>query len=147
MKSIFGKKRGRQVDEQLDQLGRQIVRASAGNEAEAEAVGASPFLYTRLRARISAERVRRSERESWLTLLGVAWRTVPAMMLVAVFAVALFLSASFGTGTSGSSGDYSLTGHSDGGIENVVFAEQRTLSTDDALATIWDDEDERETTK
>lgn len=144
---MFGNKRERVADEQLDQLGQQIVRASSGNEAEAAAVGASPFLYTRLRARISAERARREERESWLTLLGVAWRTVPAMMLVAVFAVALFLSASFSTGSSGSSSDYSLMGNSDGGIESVVFAEQRTLSSDDALATIWDDDDEREMTK
>lgn len=142
---MFGNKREREANERLDQLGQQIVRASAGNEAEAEAASMSPFLYARLSARIAAERARREEGESWLTLLGVAWRTVPAMLLVAVIAVTLFLSASFGTVPSGSSSDYSLMGTSDGSIESVVFAEQRTLSNDDALATIWDDDDERET--
>lgn len=143
---MFGNKKGHEANERLDELGQRIVRASAVNEAEAEAVGASPFLYTRLRARISAERERRVEGERWLTLLGVAWRTVPAMVLVAVMALVLFLSATFSTMTSGSFNDDAIVGASDSGIENVVFAEQRTISSDDVLATIWDDDD-RETTR
>jgi hypothetical protein len=63
------------------------VRASAtAGEAEAERVAASPFLYARLRTRISAEEERRAGGETWLALLGVVWRSVPAMALVALFA-------------------------------------------------------------
>ena len=131
---------------ELERLGRAIVRASAANEAEAEAVATSPFLYTRLRARIDAEQERRAGAETWLTLLGVVWRSVPAMALVALFAFILFWTSNFGTGATVSPGvlsDEALLDARDAGIENVVFAERRPLSSDDVLATILL-EDERE---
>jgi hypothetical protein len=138
--------------EELERLGRLIVRASAANEAEAEAVAASPFLYTRLRARINAEQEARlaGGAETWLTLLGVVWRSVPAMALVALFAFILFWTSNFGmTGTAVSPGvlsDEALMDARDDGIENVVFAERRPLSSDDVLATIIQ-QDEREVSR
>lgn len=136
--------------EELERLGRAIVRASAANEAEAEAVAASPFLYTRLRARIDAEQERRAGAETWLTLLGVVWRSVPAMALVALFAFILFWTSNFGAaGTTVAPGvlsDEALLDARDAGIENVVFAERRALSSDDVLATIIQP-DEREVSR
>jgi hypothetical protein len=136
--------------EELERLGRVIVRAAAANEAEAEAVAASPFLYTRLHARISAEQERRAGgAETWLTLLGVVWRSVPAMALVALFAFILFWTANFGGASALSPGvlsDEALLDTRDDGIENVVFAERRALSSDDVLATILQ-EDEREVSR
>jgi hypothetical protein len=135
--------------EEFERLGRAIVRASAANEAEAEAVAASPFLYTRLRARIDAEQARRAGAETWLTLLGVVWRSVPAMALVALFAFVLFWTSSFGTGSAVSPGilsDEALLDARDAGIESVVFAERRALSSDDVLATIIQT-DEREVSR
>jgi hypothetical protein len=125
-----------------DRMGRMIVRASARNEEEAEAVISSPFLYARLRARIESERARRAEREGWPALLGVVWRAVPAMAVVTLLAFVLFLSATLmRTGTG--DGDEALFGES-GEVERVVFAggDRRQLSRDDVLATILD-EDER----
>ena len=142
----------KQTDEanaQLDQLGRALLRhASAANEAEAEAVAASPFMYTRLRSRIAAEQQeRRAGGETWLTLLGVVWRSVPAMALVAVFAFILFWTSSFGTASPGVLSDEALMDASgDAGIENVVFAERRALSSDEVLATILQG-DERENSR
>jgi hypothetical protein len=136
--------------EQLERLGRVVVRASAANEAEAEAVAASPFLYTRLRARIDAEQERRAGAETWRTLLGVVWRSVPAMALVAVFAFLLFWTSNFGTAPALSPGilsDEALLDGRETGIESVVFAERRTLSSDDdVLATILS-EGEREVSR
>jgi hypothetical protein len=123
-------------DERLDLLGREIVRASSANETEAEAAASSPFLYTRLRARIAQERERRELGESWLTMLAVAWRTVPAMALVAVFAIVLFLST--GARAPGISNDYALLGETDAGVEQMVFADAQPLSSDEVLTTILD---------
>jgi len=131
--------------DRLERFGQAIVRASAtANDAEAEAVAASPFLYARLRARIRTEEERRAGGETWLTLLGVVWRSVPAMALVALVAFVLFWTTSLGTTTSpGVLSDESLMDARDAGIESVVFAERRPLSSDDVLATILL-EDERE---
>jgi anti-sigma-K factor RskA len=121
--------------ERLERFAREVVRASAAGEAEAEAAADSPFLYARVRARIEEERRRREEGEGWLALLGVAWRAVPAMALVAVMALALFLSSGandlnpgFGLGAE------TLLGEGD--IEQVVFADARTPSNDEVLSTI-----------
>ena len=66
---MIGKKINRRSEEQLDLLGREIVRASAMNEAEGESAAASPFLYARLRSRINAEREQREAGESWSAML------------------------------------------------------------------------------
>ncbi|MGB7922698.1 MAG: hypothetical protein WCF57_05580 [Pyrinomonadaceae bacterium] len=136
---MVGKKRDRSLDERLDRKGREIVRASAMNEGEAEAVASSPFLYARLRSRINAERARREEGDRWFDLLGVVWRVVPAMALVAIFALALFLSTatrSAGALAPGVLSDESLLNSRDAGIERVVFADRQPLSSDEVLATI-----------
>lgn len=138
---MIGSKKTSGSDERLDQIGRELIRASASNEAEGENASAAPFLYARLRSRINAESARREEGESWLAMLGVAWRAVPAMAIVAIFAVALFLSASFGARpASVINVDDVLLGAGDIGVESVVFADNRSLSNDDVLATILNDD-------
>ena len=141
------KKRDRKREARLDRVGRKIVRASAMNELEAEAAASSPFLYARLRSRIDAERARREEGERWFALLGVLWRAVPAMALVALFAFSLLLSASRGTlKAPGFVSDEMLLGAHDAGVEHVVFADRQPLSSDEVLATIMSG-DEREATR
>ncbi|HKQ99166.1 MAG TPA: hypothetical protein VJT09_00755 [Pyrinomonadaceae bacterium] len=138
---MIGKKRDRGLDERLDLLGREIVRASAANETEAAAAADAPFLYTRVHSRINAEREQREEKERWFTMLAVAWRAVPTMALVAVFAVAMFLFTNFGTQSPAGAGyDTLLT--SDAEVESVVFADNRTLSNDEVLATILSDDEQ-----
>lgn len=129
------------TDERLDRLGRGLVRASASDDAEAEAVASSPFLYARLRARINAEAERREAGESWRVLLGVFWRSAPAMALAAAFAFLLFWSSSAPTLTPGVLSDEALLGTRDAGFEHVVFAERHVMSNDEVLATILDDEE------
>jgi hypothetical protein len=145
---MIGKKRDRRSDEQLDRAGREIIRASAMNEAEGESIAAAaPFLYARLRSRINAEREQREERERWGAMLRVIWRAIPAMAMVAILAVTLFLSANFGTQPV--AGVVSVEDLLDGQgaeVENVVFADNRSLSSDEVLATILN-EDEQEASR
>ncbi|HYO91401.1 MAG TPA: hypothetical protein VEQ40_07180 [Pyrinomonadaceae bacterium] len=143
---MVGKKKDSNLDEELDRMGREIVRAAAANEQEAERAASSPFLYARVRTRIRAERERREAGESWLAWLGVVWRAAPMMALVAVFAFALFWFTSLGARSSGSFSVESLLDTREAGIEHVVFADRQPLSSDEVLATILN-EDERETTR
>ena len=137
---MIGKKRNQGSAEHLDRLGSEIVRASATNEVEGEAAAASPFLYARIRTRIAAEREQREEGESWLAMLGVVWRAIPAMAMVAILAVTLFLSANFGTGTQVFNEDESMD------ASDIVSADNRALSSDEVLATILN-EDEQEASR
>ena len=143
---MIGKKRNDQSGEHLDQIGREIVRASAKNETEGELAAASPFLYTRLRSRINAEREQREEGERWGAMLRVIWRAIPAMAMVAIIAVTLFLSSNFGTQTAEVASVEDLLDTQGAGVESVVFADNRSLSSDEVLATILN-EDEQEASR
>lgn len=124
--------------ERLERVAREVVRAAAAEEGEAQAAADSPFLYARVRARIEEERRRREEGEGWLALLGVAWRAVPAMALVAVMALALFITSDVGELTPGFGlGAESLLGEREGDFEQVVLADTRMpANEDEVLSTI-----------
>ena len=123
--------------ERLERVAREVVRAASGGEAEARAAADSPFLYARVRARIEEERRRREEGEGWLALFGVAWRAVPAMALVAVAALALFLSSGVNDLTTPGFGLGAETLLGEDEIEEVVYADTRSASDDDeVLSTI-----------
>lgn len=137
---MAGEKIANARKERLERVAREVVRASTAGEAEAEAAADSPFLYARVRARIEEERRRREEGEGWLALFGVAWRAVPAMALVAVMAMALFLSSGVNDLTPGFSlGAETLLVERDEDFEQVVLADTRTPSNDDVLSTIIDE--------
>lgn len=144
---MFGKKKHRGFDEQLDRVGREIVRASGKNETEAESAASAPFLYARVRARIAAERRRREAGENWLSLLTVARRAVPAMALSAVIAFGVFL---FGGNTSFEQSfddDDVLFAANDTGVGRVVFDDTDALSNDEMLDTIMSGNGETEASR
>lgn len=143
---MAGKKSSGKRDERLDLLGRAVIRASASNEEEAERASASPFSYARLRSRLREEIERREEGERWFTMLRVVWRAVPAMALVAIFAITLFLSTSFSSRSSNGFSEDALLGERGTGVESVVFADTRNISNDDVLATVMS-EDEQEASR
>ena len=137
-----GKKRNRETDERLDLLGSRVMRATALSDTETDALASSPFLYARLRARIKSERARREEGESWLAMLKVFWRAVPAMALVAVFALVLFWSVATSRLAGGSFVTEAIQNSSEAGIERTVFTDnQSPASDDDVLATILNKDD------
>lgn len=140
---MTGHNKGQSANDRLDRLGQKLVRAAADNQRVGEEAASSSFLYTRLRARINEERVRREEGARWRAFFGVVWRAVPAMALVTLLAFVLFLSASFTRSVGLSFSEEALLGARDaGGVERVVFAgDPQPLSSDDVLATILNDEE------
>jgi anti-sigma-K factor RskA len=128
----------------LDAVGRELLRASAADADELEAAASSPFLYARVRARVAAERARREESDDWRAALRIVRRAVPTVAVVAALALALFISALVGTTPSAGRdyGDETLLGERDTGVEHVVFVEMGSLTSDEVLATIIDDERE-----
>jgi hypothetical protein len=135
------KKRDRGSEERVDRLGSEIVRASAANSAEVESAAASPFLYARLRSRIASESKRREAGENWFTMLSVIWRTVPAMALVAVFALVLFLSTESNSVATGGANYDTLLGERDAD-EQLVIADRQFASSDEVLATILNEDEQ-----
>jgi hypothetical protein len=133
------------TDEQLDQLGRAVVRshAEAGREA-AEAVVAAPFLYARVRAGVAAGRQAEAD-GGWLALLAVARRAVPTMAFAAFVASAVLLwFAWFGASTNGQFNgdgfvfvsDEVVFGAGGGGVESAVLAGGEAPSRDEILRMV-----------
>jgi hypothetical protein len=126
----------------LDALGREIVRAAAANEDEAERAASSPFLYARVRSRVAAERARLDEADDWRAALRVFRRAVPTVAVVAALALALFFSVLVGTTQGDARDEATLLGDGDTAVEQVVFADRSSLTSDEVLATIIEDDRE-----
>ena len=132
---MFGKKAHDITDERLDPIARAAVLSAArGADDAADAVASSPFLYTRIAARIE-ERRRAQTDEGWLTLLAVAWRAVPVMAVVAMVAAALlfWIGISGATASSNQTGYEALLDTRGSGLVTTVLAERDQLSHDDVL--------------
>ncbi len=85
---MFGWKKRDTQEKQLDSIGRDILRAAALSDEECDEAASSPFLLTRVRARIAAERERREQpSDAWASILPVFRRAIPVMILIAVSAV------------------------------------------------------------
>jgi hypothetical protein len=135
---MFGKEAPEISDERLDRVGRLVVRSAAsGAEEEVEAVAASPFLYTRIAARIE-ERRRGQADEGWLALLAIAWRAVPVMAIVAAIASALLLwvGVSGATSAANQQGFEALSDTRGTGVVSTVLSDNNQLSHDDLLQIV-----------
>jgi hypothetical protein len=132
---MFGKKADDMTDGRLDAVALAAVRSAAGvADDAADAVASSPFLYTRIAARIE-ERRRAQGEEGWLTLLAVAWRAVPVMAVVAMIAAALlfWIGISGASASAGQMGYEALLDTRGSGVVTTVLAERDQLSHDDVL--------------
>ena len=130
----------RQNEVKSDRAGRLVLLAAARNDEEAEAAAFSPFLYMRLRTRISQEERRREAAGSWGALLLVARRAIPAMALVAILAAILTVwSMQPITSTPAGYGleDEALTDTRDPGVEQAIF-NRKALSRDEVFTIVVD---------
>jgi hypothetical protein len=132
----------RQIEEESDRAGRLVLLAAARNDDEVEAAASSPFLYTRLRARIAAEERRREEAGSWMSLFFVARRAIPAMALIAVLAAVLTLWSIQATAPAAVFGleEEALTDTRDPGVEQTILA-RNGLSRDEVFSLVVDRND------
>lgn len=130
---MFGK--NPQNDEQLDRLGKLVLRAAAADEQEIEAASTAPFLFTRIRARIAEGR--REESTGWQSLPLIAWRAIPAMAVIAMLAGGLTIWTAESNTTPIGFGIYeeALSDTTNPGIEQAVL-DQNSLSRDDVLTIV-----------
>lgn len=132
-------KERRQVDKELDDLGRRVLLAAADNPVETEAAASAPFLFTRVRAAIADEQSRRDEAGGWLSMLLVARRAVPAMALIAILSAILTVwSAQLSAPTSAGFDEEALIGTPSAGVEQTVLADKNGLSSDDVFNIVVD---------
>ena len=127
-----------QRNKELDRAGRLLLRAASASEEDAEAAVSSPFLFTRIRATITAEHRRREESGNWLSLILVARRAVPVMALVAILAAVLtFWSVQPGVSPAPLD-EEALFGPPDPGVEQTVLASRNSLSQDEIFNIVVD---------
>ena len=128
-----------QKNEELDRVGRMILRSAVAQEEDIEAAASSPFLFTRVRAAIAAEqRQREDEAGGWLPMILVARRAVPAMALIATLA-AIGTVWSAGLNAPAAQADSEgLFGMQDPGVEQTVIAGRNSLSQDEILNIVVD---------
>ena|SRR6266850_306889 len=126
-------------NEELDRAGKRILMAATASDDDTEAAAASPFLFTRVRAGITEESRRREEAGSWLSLIQVARRAVPAMALVAILAALLTVwSTQISVPATPQADDEALIGAFDPGVEQTVLASRNGLSSDDVFNIVVD---------
>ena len=136
-------RKDRELNERLDQIGRELIRAFSIKADELETATTSPWLFARLRARIAAERERSETTERWSILLTVLKRAVPATAAAAALALGVFLFASSDNSqASAAFTDQALFETNDVGVQHIVFAERRPLSHDELLDAIINGERE-----
>jgi len=126
-----------QENNTIDRLGSLVLRAAAGDDGASQAAAESPFLFTRVRARIAEEERRQSEVGSWFSLLLIARRAVPAMALIALLAATVMLWSS-GSGVSpgwNRLDDEALSDTRNPGVEQTVLS-RNNLSRDDVFSLV-----------
>ena len=129
-----------QKTDELDDAGRRVLRAAAASLEETEAASSSPFLLTRVRAAIREEARPHEEAGSWLSLIFVARRAVPAMGLVALLAGALTVWSAFNPPVAQTGIDDEAIIEGPGpGVEQTVLA-GAALSQDDVINIVVDRE-------
>ena len=125
-----------QKNEELDRVGRLVLKAATASEADTEAAASSPFLFTRVRAAINEER-RSEESRGWLSLIQVAWRAVPAMAVIAILAAVLTFWTS-PVAPVAQTDDEPLIGALEPGVEQTVLASRSGLTREEVFNIVVD---------
>lgn len=131
--------RERMLDARLDEIGRELVRANQSSIDDIEETNSSPFLYTRLRTRITNAKEKVSfDAQNWWTMLVTAWRPLTGMALITIIAALLFWFTVMPvtTNTQIATSDRNYLVQSEPNLDRVVFNDDDSLSDDDVLTTI-----------
>jgi hypothetical protein len=126
-------------NEELDRVGKLVLKAATGSEADIEAAASSPFVFTRVRAAINQERREREESGGFLSLIQVAWRAVPAMAMIAIMAAGLTVwTTQSSVAPVAQADDEYLISPLEPGVEQTVLASRNGLSRDDIFNIVVD---------
>ncbi len=127
-------------NEELDRIGKLVLRSAGAHEEDLAAAASSPYFFTRIRASIAEGQRRGDEAGGWLSMIFVARRAVPAMALVATLAALLtFWSVRPGMApTPVASDDESLFGLLDPGVEQTVLTSRNGLTRDEVFNIVVD---------
>ena len=125
-------------NEELDRVGKLVLKAASASESDIEAAASSPFLFTRVRAAINEGQGQEDSR-GWMSLIQVAWRAVPAMALVAIMAAVLTVwSTNSAQAPVAQTDDEPLIGALDPGVEKTVLASRNGLSREEVFNIVVD---------
>jgi hypothetical protein len=126
-------------NEQLDRVGKLVLKAATASEADTDAAASSPFLFTRVRAAINQESRESDESRGFLSLIQVAWRAVPVMALVAIMAALLTVWSTRTTVAPLAQGDDEyLISPLEPGVEKSVLTSRNGLSRDEIFNIVVD---------
>ena len=122
-------------NEELDRVGRLVLKAASASESDIEAAASSPFLFTRVRAAINDTGREPEESRGWLSIIQVAWRAVPAMALVAIMAAGLTVWSTHSALAPivAQADDEPLIGALDPGVEQTVLTSRNGLSREEVF--------------
>ena len=82
-------------EEQLDKVGRLLLRSTPADDDTIDNIAASPFLYAKIRARVAEEQAKSDSLPSYRSLLTLlARRAIPAFALLALLAVSSYFFTS-----------------------------------------------------
>ena len=127
------------TNEELDRVGKLVLKAAVASDLEVEAAASAPFLFTRVRAAINEAGQEQEDSRGWLSLIQVAWRAVPAMALVAVMAAMLTVWSTQSTlAPVAQADDEPIIGALDPGVEQTVLASRNGLSREDVFNIVVD---------
>ncbi len=132
-------KRNSQNHEQLDRAGKAVLRAATADEQETNRAAESPFLFTRIRTRITGQ-IRENESGGWQSFPLIAWRAIPAMALIAMLAGGLTVWTRQSSNSNVANSppvwyrldDEALTDTNDPGVEQTVLS-RNNLSHEDVF--------------
>ena len=134
-------------NEHLDRLARAATNAAGISDNDIDRISSSPFLHTRIRARIEAQEYNRAAQGSgWLAALTVASRAIAALVLVTMVAASAFWVSKANTmrkPTSNSKED-DVTRVVAGGTCALSSTDQCKISTEEVLATMFADENRKD---
>lgn len=134
-------------NEHLDRLANAVTRAGGISDDDVDRISLSPFLHTRVRARIDAEeRNRVGQGSGWLAMLMVASRAIAVLVLVTMAAASTFWisrskPAVDSLNNAKSSG---ITPIAAGGTCALSSTDQCAISTEAVLATMFAGENRKE---
>jgi len=121
-------------NEDLDRVGRLVLKAATASEADTEAAASSPFVFTRVRAAINQERRQREESGGFLSLIQVAWRAAPAMAMIAIMAAVLTVwTTQTSVAPVAQADDEYLISPLEPGVEQTVLTSRNGLSRDEVF--------------